>query len=88
MEFAQDLGEHIAHGRPIIYFDETSLNSWSSIRRAWFFKGQKFIVPINNNRGKNFTIYGAVGACLLNNSYFEIHDSTNKVDFKSFIENL
>ena len=89
MEFAQDLAEHIVHGRPVIYFDETTLNSWCAIRRAWFFKGQKFVVPLNSDRGRNFTIFGAVGACLVHrHSYFEVHDSTNKIDFLNFVENL
>lgn len=89
MLFAQDIAEHIVHDRPIIYFDETTLNSWCAIKKTWYFKDQKFIVPVNSDRGKNFTIYGSVGACLINqHSYFEIHDKTNKIDFMSYIENL
>ena len=77
------------HNRPIVYLDETTMNSWCALKKAWFFKGQKFVVPVNSDRGKNFTIYGAVGACLVNKySYFELHDSTNKVDFMRYITNL
>ena len=89
MIFAQDLAEHLAHNRKIVYFDETSMNSWLALKKAWYFKDRKFVVPVNSDRGKNFTVYGAVGDCLINDySYFEIHDSTNKVDFLKYIENL
>ena len=89
MEFSEDLAEHLVHDRPIVYFDETTLNSWIALKKAWYFKDRKFVVPVSSDRGKNFTVYGAVGNCLLNDySYFEIHDSTNKEDFMSYIENL
>ena len=50
---------------------------------------QKFIVPTPKTRGKGWTVYGGVSTCLrYRNSYFEIGKSTNKEEFKRFIENL
>ena len=52
-------------------------------------RGQRFAVPAAKERGASFTLYGAIGTCLQeNNSYFEIHDSTNAIDVASFMENL
>ena len=53
------------------------------------FRNQKFIVPAVKKRGKGWTVYGAVSPCLrYRNSYFEIGTSTNKIEFKAFIDNL
>ena len=46
------------------------------------------MIPLNTNRGRSFTIYGAVSDCLRTKFYSELHDSTCKVDFITFIENL
>jgi hypothetical protein len=50
---------------------------------------QKFVVPTAKTRGKGWTVYGAVSTCLrYRNSYFEIGKSTNRLEFKVFIDNL
>ena len=78
MEFAMDLGTYIAEEVPVIYFDETSMNQGNAQKRAWFVPYERFNVPVKSNV-KNFTIYGAISECLRNNnSYFEIHSSTNR----------
>ena len=88
MYFARRLATYIAEDYRIVYVDETSMNSWCSQKRAFFHRDKKFIVPMNTNRGKNFTVYGGVGDCLRNKFYSEIHDRTCAVDFSSFIRNL
>jgi hypothetical protein len=46
-------------------------------------------VPTPKTRGKGWTVYGGVSTCLrYRNSYFEIGTSTNRLEFKVFIENL
>ena len=53
------------------------------------FRGQKFVVPAAKTRGAGWTVYGGVGTCLrYRNSYFEIGKSTNRLEFKVFIDNL
>ena len=71
-----------------MYFDETSLSHKTTIKKAWGIAGQKFMIPIAADRGSAFTVYGTIGNCIINNGYFEIHKSTNKIDFMSYLENL
>ena len=33
-------------------------------------------------------MYGTVSDCLKNKGYFELHKSSNKLDFMSYIQNL
>ena len=50
---------------------------------------EKFVIPAAKTRGKGFTVYGAISSCLKKrNSYFTIGDSTNKIDFISFMQGL
>jgi hypothetical protein len=52
-------------------------------------RNQKFVVPAAKSRGKGWTVYGGISTCLrYRNSYFEIGTSTNKLEFKEFINNL
>ena len=71
----------------VIYFDETSFHSWQHQRRAWS-SLCKVKVPSTKLRGANFTLYGAISDCLRDSAYFEVHDSTNGVDFLAFMGNM
>lgn len=82
------LTEYIFEKRPCMYFDETSMNHYQCQKKAWYQRNEQFTVPIATGQGTSFTIYGTVGDCLQGNSYFEIHDSTNKEDFKHYMRNL
>ena len=87
------LSDYIADERPIIYFDETTFNGDLHQRKAWFYRGRRFEVPLIKERFKKgvkhgFTVYGAVGDCILGNGYFELHDSSNKIDFMAYMKRL
>ena len=60
----------------------------SVMRKCWALRNEKFVIPIAASKGRAFTIYGTVGACIQSNGYFEIHQSTNKIDFMKYLENL
>ena len=90
MEFALKLAEYISEGVPIMYFDESSMNAYQCQKSAWYPRHMQFQVPVatSKDRGSAFTIYGAVGDCIRGNGYFEVHDSTNKIDFASYLRSL
>ena len=46
IEFAMKLSEYIMEGRPVIYFDETTFNPDMHQKKAWFFKGIRFPMPV------------------------------------------
>jgi hypothetical protein len=37
---------------------------------------------------QGFTVYGSVSGCIKDGGYFEIHDSSNKADFCSYMQQL
>jgi hypothetical protein len=87
------LSDYIAAERSIIYFDETTFNGDMHLRKAWFYRGKRFQVPLIKERFKKgvkhgFTVYGAVGNCIKGNGYFELHDSSNKIDFMAYMKRL
>ena len=87
-EFAMTLSQHLVEGKQVCYFDETSMSHRQVQKRAWYFRREKFQIPIAASKGKAFTIYGTIGDCIQNNGYFEIHGSTNKKDFMAYLLNL
>ena len=93
MEFAMLLIEYIIADRPLMYFDETTFNGDMHMKKAWFVKGQRFAMPIIKQAQKKgvkqgFTVYGTVGESIKDNGYFEIHKSSNKVDFMGYMARL
>ena len=88
-EFAMKLSDFIHDPNvEVIYFDETSWHSRMVQRRAWWFKGQRFKVTSTQERGKGWTLFGAISPCLRGNAYFEIHHSTKGVYFEEFMTNI
>ena len=88
IEFAKKLYDYIKEGTPIVYFDETSMNCQLQQSKAWYHRSQNFCVPVAQHREAGFTVYGAIGDCLQDHAYFEIHDSTNMYDTTEYMKNL
>ena len=81
LAFAEKLREFIFDDKvAVIYFDETTFHSRMTQSRAWTAE-KKLKVPSTKIRGSGFTVFGAVGECLKDNGYFEIHDKTKGTYF-------
>ena len=79
----------LIHVINMIQFKDVIFKRKFTQKKTWFHRNQKLIVPLNSERGKGFTVYGAVGLCIKDDlSHFEVHDSTNKNDFVNFMINL
>ena len=93
IEFAMKLSEYIMEGRPVIYFDETTFNPDMHQKKAWFFKGVRFPMPVKKQSMRKgdkygFTVYGSVSECIKGGGYFEIHNSSNRQDFCGYMHRL
>jgi hypothetical protein len=93
IEFAMRMSDWIMEGRPVIYFDETTFSPDMHQKKAWYYRGRRFAVPLRKQsmkRGEKygFSVYGAVSECIKNGGYFELHQSSNKEDFCAFMERL
>jgi hypothetical protein len=87
------LADYIVEDRPVIYFDETTFNPDMHQKKAWYYRGTRFPIPIRKQSMKKgvkqgFTVYGSVSGCIKDGGYFEIHDSSNKADFCSYMQQL
>ena len=71
-----------------MYFDETSFQLEMTMRRAFYPRNNKLVIPIPRGQRRSFSLYGCIGSCIRDGAYFEVHDSSNKVDFKAFMRNL
>ncbi len=87
-EFALMLIKYITDGIPVMYFDETSFQLEMTLRRAFYPRKDKLVMPIPRGQRKGFSLYGCIGSCVAGGAYFEVHDSSNKEDFKAFMRNL
>ena len=93
IEFAMRLADYIVEGRPVIYFDETTFNPDMHQKKAWYYKGKRFAVPLRKQSMKKgakygFSVYGSVSDCIEGGGYFETHESSNKLDFCGYMERL
>ena len=91
MEFAMKLQEYIFGEEPVIYLDQTTFRTDMVQKKAWFYKGQRFPVPLakGKDKGFSFTVFGAVGHCIRGNGFFhEIHEATTAEAFSHFVVNL
>ena len=77
----------ITDGIPVMYFDETSFQLEMTVRKAFYTRQNKLVMPIPRGRRKGFSLYGCIGSCITDGAYFEVHDSSNKEDFMSFMRN-
>ncbi len=80
--------KYITDGVPVMYFDETSFQLEMTLRRAFYPRQEKLVMPIPRGQRKGFSLYGCIGSCIKGGAYFEVHDSSNKEDFKAFMRNL
>jgi transposase len=87
------MSDWIVEDRPVIYFDETTFNPDMHQKKAWYYRGSRFAMPLRKQSMKKgekcgFSVYGAVSTCIKNGGYFELHSSSNKNDFCAFMERL
>ena len=80
--------KYMGDGVPLMYFDETSFQIDLTMRRAFYQRKDKLVLPIPRGQRKGFSLYGCVGSCIRGGAYFEVHDSSNKHDFMAFMRNL
>ena len=86
--FAFMLIKLICDGVPVMYFDETSFQLEMTMRRAFYPRQNKLVLPIPRGQRRGFSLYGCIGSCVRGGAYFEVHDSSNKEDFMAFMRNL
>ena len=62
--FARELVEFIQAEREVWFFDETSFFLWDTMRRTWQHKdkSKKLAVYHPSERGRNFTVLGAISS--------------------------
>ena len=73
--FAKLLATLINRGKPIIYCDETTYNTWQLKAKSWSLN-KNALVHARNNKRMGKTVYGAIGHCL-NNPVFKLGRTTN-----------
>lgn len=74
-------------GHPLIYMDETTLNSWLTKSRSWSYARTPVLGALNAPYFST-TIYGALGSCLENNATFMSGRSTNAEEFVKFLHQV
>jgi hypothetical protein len=47
-----------------VYFDESAFNMWLRPRKTWQDPSAPVTLVLNKDRGKNVTVYGAIGVNL------------------------
>ena len=67
--------------------DETSFHSWLKKAKTWAKKDVQVNHIQRHRRFKGVTVYGAIGHCLKNH-VFMTATSTNKEDFKKFMQKV
>lgn len=74
------------NNEPIIYVDESTFNLWDTKSSSWMPKSRGFAFPVAPSKGKNHTLYMAIGNCL---SIPYVHmvtpETTNSQNFTRFI---
>ena len=84
LNFSLELA-HLSHsGNNIVYFDEAAFNMWLRPRKTWQDPRHPVQLVINKDRGKNVTVYGAIGSCLPG-FFFKQAETTNQVNAAEFI---
>lgn len=81
--FCRQLSEVIYTNKHVIYFDETTVNSWINVKKTWAMAGLPLVSGVSRTRFSNTTIIGAIGKCLPGGLIYEIASSTNKQDVVS-----
>jgi len=52
------------NNEPIIYVDESTFHLWDTKSSSWMPKNRGFAFPVAPTKGKNHTLYMAIGNCL------------------------
>ena len=86
VEYAQALASLVVAGAPIIYMDETSVHVWMKKERCWQPMDSPVNVPLNKTRHKGLTVFGAIGACLVEPVMMLGDRGTNAEDFVKFLK--
>jgi transposase len=85
--FAVRLAELVRRGEPLVYFDESSFHMWLRRSRTWMLPEHPVPLVLNQLRGENVTVYGAIGACLPG-ALFEQAAATNEACVLAFLTRL
>ena len=85
--FAKKLHKLIKEGANIIYADESTVNNHIRTAKCWQYCDKPVKQLIDKKRIGGVTIYGAIGNCLRQPT-FVLGASTNKVEFKAFLEQV
>ena len=87
LDFALKLAQLVHSGKNIVYFDEAAFNMWLRPRKTWQDPSHPVQLVINKDRGKNVTVYGAIGDCLPG-AFFKQAETTNQFSTDDFIKQL
>ena len=63
MRFALELANLIKLNLPVVYFDESSCNSWHRRSHTWSTAARPVKLVVNKRR-EAITIFGAIGTCM------------------------
>ena len=87
LNFSLELAQLFHNGNNIVYFDEAAFNMWLRPRKTWQDPRHPVQLVINKDRGKNVTVYGAIGDCLPG-AFFRQAETTNQFSTDEFIKKL
>jgi len=87
LDFAIELAELFNNKQNIVYFDEAAFNMWLRPRKTWQNPTHPVRLVINKDRGKNVTVYGAIGSCLPG-AFFKQAETTNQTSTEDFLNQL
>ena len=85
-KFAEVLGNLVLKGKPIVYIDETTFNTWMFKSKSRSSRVAPNLHGLNDERYA-ITVYGAVGWPLRKPVYF-LAKSTNQIDFRKFLREV
>mgnify|MGYP001028111991 FL=1 len=77
LQFAAKLTQMIYEKRSIVYFDESSFNSWMRPSHTWSTREDPVKLVLNENRFAGVTVYGAISP-FLNRFVYMLGNSTTK----------
>ena len=87
LQFAAKLTQMIFEKRSIVYFDESSFNSWMRPSHTWSTKQDPVKMVINENRFGGVTVYGAISPFLRRFVYM-LGASTTKEQVCVFLQEI
>ena len=85
--FARLLSKVIMNGYPLIYADEAAVNMWTHSRKTWSKRDEPINPSLNADRGRNVSMFGAIGNCL-RRPFFRLEEKTTQESFIRFLKTL